>query len=162
MLANFGYWPNVELISNLIGRLSFGPLLFVLIAMTRNAVRHRSLRPSSVSAGRRAAAFFGVLIAIAISLWVFGTFYFSRDEIINGKARADIVNSFATGCFRSQRAATVNAGATDAQIDGYCNCIANSATSTLTYKQLGVGNFMPNVLKAAEQVAPSCKAKSLG
>jgi hypothetical protein len=131
--------PNAGLIGSLIGQLSFGPILFVLIAAIRNA--DRSLRPSSVSAGKRAAAL-GILIAVGISLRVFGTLYFSGDEIIDGDARAGIVKSFLSGCFGSQRAAAVNTSATDAQIDNYCDCVASSLASTLTYKQLGASNVM--------------------
>jgi hypothetical protein len=50
MLANTGYMPNAELIGQVIGELLPGPLLFVLIAVIRNTVRRRSLRPSRVSA----------------------------------------------------------------------------------------------------------------
>jgi GYF domain 2 len=159
MLANFGYWPNAELIANLIGQLSFGPLLFVLIAVIRNTVKRRSLRPSSVSAGRRAAAFFGILMAVGISLRIFGTFYFSHDEIIDGEARADIVKSFVSGCFQSQKAAAVNAGFSDTQVSSFCTCLANSVASTLTYKQLAAGNFMEDSRRIAEQAAPSCRVK---
>jgi GYF domain 2 len=158
-LANVGYLPNAELIGNLIGQLSFGPILFVLIAAIRNAVRHRSLRPSSVSAGKRAAAFLGLLIAVGISLRVFGTLYFSRDEIIDGDARADIVKSFVSGCFPSQKAAAVNAGFSDTQVSSFCTCLANSVASTLTYKQLAAGNFVEDSRRIAEQAAPSCRVK---
>jgi hypothetical protein len=157
MLASTGYSPNGELIANFIGELLSISLLFVLIAAIRNAVKHRSLRPSSASAGRRAAIFFGILIAIGISLRIFGILYFSSDEIITGDARAGMVNNFLKGCFPTQRAAAVNTSATDTQIESYCNCIANALVSTLTYKQLGANNLMDNLKQHVPTAAQSCK-----
>lgn len=158
MLANVGYAPTAGLIGELIGQLFLLPLLFYLVAMIRNVVRRRNLRPSSVSAIRGAAGFFGILIVVGISLMIFGSFYFSRDEIIEGDARSDFVRSFAAGCFRSQRNAAINAGFTDTQIDGYCNCAGNSVASTFTYRQMALGD-KENLRKVVEQVAPSCRPK---
>jgi GYF domain 2 len=158
MLANVGYAPSAGLIGELIGQLLVLPLLFVLVAVIRNTVRRRNLRPSSVSAVRGAATFFGILIVVGISLRIFGSFYFSRDEIIEGDARADFTKSFAAGCFRSQRNAVVNAGLTDTQLDSYCNCAGNSVASTFTYRQLASGD-KENLRKAVEQAAPSCRGK---
>jgi GYF domain 2 len=58
-LASTGHAPSGGQVGELIGELISIPLLFVLIAVIRNTVRRRSLRPSSASAGRRAAIFFG-------------------------------------------------------------------------------------------------------
>jgi hypothetical protein len=96
------------------------------------------------------------MIAVGVSLKIFGTLYFSSDEIIAGDARADFVNSF-LGCFRTQRAAAVNTSVTDTQIDSYCNCLASSLASTLTYKQLGAGN-LDSLKQAVTTAAPSCRA----
>ena len=78
--------------------------------------------------------YFAILFAVAASLKIYGEFYFSRDEIISGKARADMVNSFMSGCIRSQRMRPENSGFTDTQLNSYCNCISRSVASTLTYK----------------------------
>lgn len=158
-LASTGYDPSAGLLGELTGELFFIPLLFAVIAVIRNAVRRRSLRPSSASAGRRAAIFFGIMIAIAVSLKIFGTLYFSRNEIITGDARADFVNSFLKSCFRTQRAAAVNTSLTDTQIDSYCNCVASSVANTLTYNQLGGSNVMEHLKQAAATAAPSCQAR---
>jgi hypothetical protein len=162
ILASTGYEPTAGQLGELTGELSGFPLLFVLIALIRNTVRRRSLRPSSASVGRRMAVFFGILLAVGILLRVFGTLYFSRDETISGDARDDFVESFVSGCLRSHRAAAVSAGATESQINSYCNCLANSIASILTYKQLGARNYMPDAAKAAGQATPACRAKSFG
>jgi hypothetical protein len=160
MLAYVGHLPNAGLIGDLIGRLSFGPLIFVLIATIRNWVGRRKLRPSSASVGKRVLIFFAILIGVAATLKIYGEFYFSRDEIISGEARADIVNSFVSGCTRSQRARPENSGFTDTQIITYCNCIANTIASTLTYKQLGMTtNLMENMKQATLAAAPSCQIR---
>jgi hypothetical protein len=158
-LASIGYDPSAGQLGELIGELFFVPLLFAMIAVIRNAVRRRSLRPSSASASRRVAVFFGIMIAIAVSLKIFGTLYFSRNEIISGDARADFVNSFLKGCFRTQRATAVNTSLTDTQIDSYCNCVASSVAKTLTYNQLGGSNIMENLKQAATTAAPSCQVR---
>jgi hypothetical protein len=158
-LANLGHFPDAGLLGELIGQLSFGPLLFVLIATIRNWVGRRKLRPSSASVGKRALIFFAILIGVAAMLRIYGEFYFSRDEIISGEARADIVNSFMSGCTRSQRTRPENSRFTDTQINTYCNCIASSLASTLTYKQLGMTNFMEHIRQATLAAAPSCQIR---
>ena len=159
-LASSGYGPSGGQLGELIGELISIPLLFVLIAVIRNTVRRRSLRPSSANAGRRAAVFFGIVIAIGVSLKIFGNLYFSNDEIIAGDARADIVNSTVSGCYQSQRAAAVNASVTDTQIESYCNCIANSIASSLTYRQLG-SMTLETTKQAMTTAAPSCRSSAL-
>lgn len=158
MLANVGYAPTAGLVGELTGQLLALPLLFALVALIRNAVRRRNLRPSSVSAIRGAAAFFGILIVVGVSLGIFGSFYFSRDEIIAGDARTDFTKSFVAGCFRSQRNAAVNAGFTDTQLDSYCKCAGNLIASTFTYRQLASGD-KESLRKAVEQAAPSCRGQ---
>ncbi len=158
-LANVGYLPNAELIGELAGELLVGPLVFVVIAVVRNTVRRRSLRPSSASAIRRAAIFFGIMMAIGVSLNIFGSLYFSRDDVITGEARADIVSSFVKGCFRTQRAAAVNASMTDTQISGYCNCMANALASNLTYRKLGASNALDEIKQNAVAAASSCQPR---
>ncbi|WP_271605937.1 MULTISPECIES: hypothetical protein [unclassified Bradyrhizobium] len=91
-------------------------------------------------------------------LGFFGSVYFARDEIIEGDARAEFTKAFKAGCLRSQRNAVINAGFTDAQLDGYCNCAGNSVASTFTDRQLALGD-KENLRKAVEQVAPSCRGK---
>ena len=159
LLANLGYIPNADLIGTLIGRLAFGPLIFVLIAATRNWLGRRKLRPSSASVGKRVVTFFAILIAVAASLKIYGEFYFSRDEIISGEARTDMVNSFMSGCTRSQRTRPESVGFTDAQIKTYCNCISSSIASTLTYKQLGTSDFMEHSKQATLAAASLCQIK---
>ena len=71
---------------------------------------------------------------------------------MSGEARADIVNSFLLGSIRSQRAMTTDGTATDAQINGYCNCIA-PALGSLTYKQIRMSNAAEYIRRAVETVA---------
>jgi hypothetical protein len=156
-LANFGYMPNAELIANLIGRLSFFPTLFVVVAAIRNWLGRRKLRPSGVSAGRRAVVFFAILIAVAASLKIFGSIYFSRDEVIAGEARDDLVNSFLSGCSRAQKSKAANTRATDAQIASFCNCIGGRIAATTTYKQMGASNFEDYIKRAATEAAQMCQ-----
>jgi hypothetical protein len=121
-------------------------------------VRHRKLRPSSASAGKRALIFFAILITIVASLKIYSAIYFAHD-VVSGEARTDIVKSFLSGCIPSYRAKTANSGVTDAQIDNYCNCVASSLGSTLTYRQLGksiVEDYVRQVIVAA---ASSCQVR---
>lgn len=123
-LASYVHSPTADSLAYLFGYLSVGPILFVVIAAIRNTLASRRLGPSSASAGKRAMIFFTLLVAIVALLKIYGEFYFSRDEVISGEARTDIVRSFLSGCTRSQRAMAPNSTITDAQIDGYCNCVA--------------------------------------
>lgn len=157
-LASYTHTPAADSLAYLFGYLSFAPLLFVLIAAIRNGSARPKLRPSSANVGKRALIFFALLIGVVASLKVYGEIYFSRDEVISGEARAGIVNSFLSGCVRSQRNMAANTGATEAQIDGYCNCIA-PALGSLTYKQIGMNNAMDYIKRAIEPVVPSCQMK---
>jgi hypothetical protein len=125
----------------------------------RNAVRHRKLRPSSASVGKRALIFFAILIAVVASLKIYSAIYFSRDDVVSGEARTDIVKSFLSGCIPSYRAKAASSGATEAQIDSYCNCVASSLGSTLTYRQLGKTNFEDYMRQAVVAVASSCQVR---
>jgi GYF domain 2 len=157
-LADYAYSPTSNGIAYLIGYLSPAPILFVLIAAIRNAVRHKQLGPSTAHAGQRALVFFGILVAMVGSLKIYADVYFSSPEVISGEAKTDLGKSFISGCVRSQRANAANSGISAARIDSYCNCVANSVVSTLTYQQLGAINAMDHVRQAAEAAAPKCLA----
>jgi hypothetical protein len=151
--------PSVDSVAYLFGYLSGAPILFVMVAAIRNAARHRKLRPSSASGGKRALMFFAILIAVLASLKIYSAIYFSRDDVVSGEARTGIVKSFLSGCIPSARAKTANSGVTDAQIDNYCNCVASSVGSTLTYRQLGMSNVEDYVRQAIVAAAPSCQVR---
>jgi hypothetical protein len=157
-LASYAHTPTADSVAYLLGYLSLAPLLFVVVAATRNRLGRSRLRPSSAKAGKRALVFLTILIVVVASLKIYGELYFSRYEVISGEARADVVNSFLAGCVRSQRNMAANAGATEAQITGYCNCIA-PALGSLTYRQIGMSNAMDYIKLAIESVVPSCQMK---
>ncbi|MET4181728.1 Trp operon repressor [Bradyrhizobium sp. JR7.2] len=157
-LASYAHTPTANSLAYLFGQLSFAPLLFVVIAAIRNGVKGSKLRPSSASAAQRALIFFAIAISVVASLKIYGELYFSRQEVISGEARADIVKSFMSGCVRSQQNMAANLGATEAQITSYCNCLASSLGS-LTYKQIGMSNAMDYIKRAIEPVVPSCQMK---
>ncbi|MFK4720534.1 hypothetical protein ABIE89_001634 [Bradyrhizobium niftali] len=157
-LASYAHTPAADSLAYLFGYVSVAPLLFVVIAAIRNGPARSKLRPSSANARNRALIFFALLIALAASLKIYGELYFSRDEVISGEARADIVNSFMSGCLRSQRNMAANTAATDAQITGYCNCVA-PALGSLTYKQIGMNNAMDYIKRAIEPVVTACQMR---
>lgn len=157
-LASYAHTPAADSLAYLFGQLSFAPLLFVVIAAIRNGVKGSKLRPSSASAGKRALIFFAIAVSVVASLKIYGELYFSRQEVISGEARADIVKSFMSGCVRSQQNMAANLGATEGQINSYCNCLALSLGS-LTYKQIGMSNAMDYIRQAIEPAVPACRMK---
>ncbi len=157
-LASYVHTPTADSLAYLFGQLSFGPLLFMVVATVRNGVKGSKLRPSSASAVKRALIFVAIAIVVVASLKTYGELYFSRQEVIGGEARADIVKSFMSGCVRSQQNMAANLGATETQIGSYCNCLAASLGS-LTYKQIGMSNAMDYIKQAIEPAVPACRIK---
>ncbi|NPU65365.1 hypothetical protein HL667_10190 [Bradyrhizobium sp. 83012] len=113
-LASYAHTPAADCWAHLFGQLSFASLLFVVIAATRNGVKGAELRPSSASAGKGALIFFFITTSVVASLKVYGEYFSSRPDVNSGEARADIAQSFMSGCVRSQTNMVANLGATDA------------------------------------------------
>ncbi|WP_225134772.1 hypothetical protein [Bradyrhizobium yuanmingense] len=157
-LASYAHTPAADSLAYLFGQLAFAPLLFLVIAAIRNGVKGAKLRSSSASAGKQALIFFVIAISVVASLKIYGEYYFSRQDVISGEARTDIVQSFMSGCVRSQQNMAANLGATETQMDSYCNCLASSLGS-LTYKQIGMSNAMDYIKRAIEPAVPACQAK---
>ena len=157
-LAGYAHTPAADSLAYLFGQLAFAPILFLVIAAIRNGVKGAKLRSSSASAGKQALIFFVIAISVAASLKIYGEYYFSRQDVISGEARTDIVQSFMSGCVRSQQNMAANLGATETQINSYCNCLASSLGS-LTYKQIGMSNAMDYIRQSIEAAVPACRMK---
>ncbi|WP_018459718.1 DUF4339 domain-containing protein [Bradyrhizobium sp. WSM4349] len=157
-LASYTHTPAADSIVYIFGYLSFAPLLFVLIAAIRNGVRGSKLLPPRANAAKRALIFLAVVISVVAALKMYGEMYFSRQEAISGAARVDIAKSFVSGCVRSQGNMATNLGATEAEIMGYCDCLA-IALGSLTYKQIGMSNAMDYIKRAIEPAVPACRPK---
>jgi len=151
---------GVENIAYLGGQVLAGPLLFVLIAIIRNAFRRR-LPSSGASVIEGSVLFAFLLICIGGALALYGQWFFNSGERISGATRNWMMGNIQSSCIRRQASLKQGAPLGDDQISKYCNCVSIQIADNTTYKRLVSDQTAPDVREylkqQAEAAGQSCR-----
>jgi len=156
-LASYAHTRSAETISALGGQVLAAPLIFVLIAFTRNGF-NRHQPKSNASAVRGALTFAALFVGIFAGLFIYGEFVFSRDDAIGGEARKSFIAETQLACVQKQ--ALLNEAVTGEQIHTYCTCMSEKMADATTYKQLGTdldAKALGDLRQKVEAIANLCR-----
>jgi|tagenome__1003787_1003787.scaffolds.fasta_scaffold20849821_2 hypothetical protein len=156
-LASYARTRSPGTVGNLMGRILVGPIIFILVALIRNAFAWRQPR-SSASAVKGALIFATLLAVIFAALFLYGLFFFSSTEAIRGEARQRFIESAQRTCAQRQR--SISQGATEAQIQSFCACYSAKMADITTYKQMSTeldANALADMRQKAEAAGSACR-----
>jgi hypothetical protein len=158
--ARYVQTGSVEAVSYLLGQIMAAPLIFVFVAIVRNAISWRQPQ-SSARAARGALTFVFLLSAICVTLKLYSSLLFSSTDRISGVLRKEFVEDVQKSCIKKQRSLGGNLSLDDEQIAKYCSCTADMMANGTTYKQLNTeldAFALDDLRKKTEAAANACRA----
>lgn len=151
-LASYAQTASAEAVLFLAGQILAGPLLFVIIALVRNAFQWH-LPKSDASAIQGAIIFCLLLLGIAVSLALYGQWFFSSADRITGATRDWAMSKMESSCVQRQNSLKQGANPSDDQISKYCRCLSIKLADNTTYKRLTSDSNSPDVREYLKQQA---------
>jgi hypothetical protein len=161
--ASYAQTASAETIFALLGEIMAGPLIFVLVALTRNRFYWRQPK-SSASALRGALTFAFLLGAIAVALKLHAYVVFSSSDAISGAAQKKFVEGVQRSCMQKQRSLVQGQNVSEIQIAKYCTCTAEKMAASTSYKELGVdpdAKALDYLKQRAEAAGVACRGEAL-
>jgi hypothetical protein len=151
-LASLAHTASVATIVQLTSQVLAAPLLFVIVALIRNAFKWR-LPKSDVRVIDGAILFSLLLLGIGVSLALYAQWFFGSNELISGATRDYATSTMQPTCVRRQNSLRQGAAPSDEQIAKYCTCVGIKMADGMTYKRLASGSNAPDVLEYLKQQA---------
>jgi len=151
-IASYVQNAKTETVAILFGVIMAAPLLFVLVALTRNSFMGPQ-RDSRASARLSALTFVVLLCAIAGGLKLYANSVFTSTDLISGGARNKFVERMQKSCFRNQRSLAGNEKVADSQIAKFCDCVGEKLADGTSYKELQIEMLDPKAIDDLKQRA---------
>lgn len=161
-LASYAKTASAETIAALAGQILAPSVLFVLVALVRNAFKSQ-LPKSDTRVIDGVTGFVLLLIGIGLSLAFYGYWFFGSIELISGATRDHFVKESQLVCVRRQLSLKQGANPSDDQIARYCWCVSEQLADNTTYKRLTSDTSAPDVRdylkQQAEAAGQTCRAR---
>jgi hypothetical protein len=151
-MADYVQTAKAQTIVSLFGVIMAAPLVFVLVALTRN-ISKGPQRVSSANARVSALTFVLLLCAIAGGLKLYAYYVFSSTDRISGDARSKFVERIQKSCFQNQRSLAGNEKIADVQIAKFCDCVGEKLGDNTSYRETRIEMLDPTAIHNLKQRA---------